>query len=201
MSHVELDSFFSKFKFLCCYGYNASLKVENVAGEATVILEAGPFPVPAQPFNYRHQVRRHLCPAQQCRRERREAARRAAAVAQNQLNDQELEAEEVTNDDKETVNEATVVETVAATDDSATATAEEAVAAVPCDLCDSKFRNIRGLKTHKGRVHKEIIPQFDGAGEEPETQCVYTFVSTFAEEDVEYTLKEVLSNDIKTDII
>ena len=73
--------------------------------------------------------------------------------------------------------------------------------AVRCDLCHSKFRNIRGLKTHKGRVHKENIPQFDGAGEEPETQCVYTFVSTFAEEDVEYTLKEVLSNDIKIDII
>ena len=73
--------------------------------------------------------------------------------------------------------------------------------AVPCDLCDSTFRNIRGLKAQKGRVHKEIIPQLDGAGEEPEIQCVYTFVSTFAEEDMEYTLKEVLSNDIKTDII
>ena len=55
------------------------------------------------------------------------------------------------------------------------------------------------VKTNEGRVHKEIIPQFDGAGEEPETQYVYTFVSTFAGEDVEYTLKEVLS--IKTDII
>ena len=113
------------------------LKVDNVAGEATVILEAGPFPVPAQPFNYRHtshQVRRHLRPSQQRRRERREAARRAAAVAQNQLNDQELEAEEVTNHDEEIVNEATVVETVAATDNSETATAEEAMVAVPCDF-------------------------------------------------------------------
>ena len=41
----------------------------------------------------------------------------------------------------------------------------------------------------------------DWFGETPNIECVYTFDSTFAQEDVEYTLVEVLSNDIETEIV
>ena len=206
MSHVEIDSFFSKFKFLCDSGYNATLKVKAVAGKASAILEAGPFPVPPRPFNlpHNHHVQRHVSPAQRRRRDRREAARRAAAVDQeNQNVGQELEAEEVSN--QATADEAATGEVVGAaeevtTDDSATVIAEEAKAGIECELCGSKFQNLRGLRAHKGRLHKPIS-QLDGFGEIPNTECVYTFESTFAQEDVEYTLVEALSKDIETEIV
>ena len=41
MSHIELDSFLFKFKCLWQAGYKASLKVETIAGEAKVVIEAG----------------------------------------------------------------------------------------------------------------------------------------------------------------
>ena len=69
-----------------------------------------------------------------------------------------------------------------------------------CDKCESIFKNIRGLKTHQGRAHK-IIPQVDGPGEELEDDCIYTFVSNYGREDIDYTLVEVLSDEIECELI
>ena len=69
-----------------------------------------------------------------------------------------------------------------------------------CDLCESKFRKKRGLSAHKGHAHK-TISQLDGAGEEPEDECIYTFVSDYAREDIDYTLEEVLSEGIECEMI
>ena len=60
-----------------------------------------------------HHVQRHDSPAQRRRRDRREAAQRAAAVGQeNQNVGQELEAEEVSN--QATADEAATGEVVGA---------------------------------------------------------------------------------------
>ena len=217
MSHVELDSFFCKFKFLWYAGYDANLRVETNAGEAKVILEAGlgPFTVPTQPFNFphghdAHHVRHHNSPAQKRRRERREAARRDAATIQDNLNDENaVEASEVVDAEKVSTNTAEkALETIqagkATTQESNNTVAEEAKDSnhVQCDLCDSEFRNTRGLKTHKGRVHKNIS-QMDGFIEEQDLDenCVFTFESTYAEEDIKYTLVELLSEEIVCELI
>ena len=69
-----------------------------------MILEAGlgPFTVPSQPFNFPNRGGHHVSPAQKRRRERREVALRAAATAQDTLNNEdvveaskEVEAEQV----------------------------------------------------------------------------------------------------------
>ena len=49
----------------------------------------------------------------------------------------------------------------ATTQESSSKVAEEAEN-VTFDLCESEFQNSRGLRAHKGRVHKNIIPQVDG---------------------------------------
>ena len=67
-----------------------------------------------------------------------------------------------------------------------------------CDLCDSVFKTARGLKVHKGRTHKPI-PQFDGVAEISEN--IYTFVSHYAEEDIKYTLEEIVSNEGTCELI
>ena len=59
---------------------------------------------------------------------------------------------------------------------------------------------MRALKTHQGRVHKDI-PQVDGPGEELEDDCIYTFVSNYGREGIDYTLVEVLSDEIKCELI
>ena len=65
-----------------------------------------------------------------------------------------------------------------------------------CDICDAKFNNLRGLRAHKGRMHKaDTITQVDGADDtdcDMSEKCLtYTFVSDFHQEDVDYTLKEI----------
>ena len=76
-----------------------------------------------------------------------------------------------------------------------------------CDICESKFKNLRGLKTHKGKLHKATgssITQLDGIDdsdcEMSEKNIKYTFVSDFHREDVEYTMKEIFPEDIGTKI-
>ena len=59
---------------------------------------------------------------------------------------------------------------------------------------------MKGLKTHQGHVHKNI-PQVDGPSEELEDDCIYTFVSNYGREDIDYTLVEVLSEEIECELI
>ena len=74
-----------------------------------------------------------------------------------------------------------------------------------CELCDSNFKNFRALRVHEGRVHKangySPIPQLDGETENVSEVIIYTFVSDFATEDIEITLREIFPDDVETEII
>ena len=165
-------------------GYDATLKVETNAGKACVTLQAGlgssPFPFPP-PQHIPHHVPRRSGPAQRRRRERREADRRAAS--ENNLNANpgatqaeeaeapaasEQVAEEVAdnsiNDDEATVEEVeqNVIEKAAI----------NPRGDFECEPCDRSFKNIRALRAHEGRSHKENtgspITQLDGQSEKVE---------------------------------
>ena len=45
------------------------------------------------------------------------------------------------------------------------------------------------------------IPQFDGENENVTEDVIYTFVTDFATEDIQITLKEIFSNDVKAELI
>ena len=49
---------------------------------------------------------------------------------------------------------------------------------VQCELCESKFKNIRGLNAHLGHANKSI-PQLVGYGGDKRFNCIYTFESTY----------------------
>ena len=70
-----------------------------------------------------------------------------------------------------------------------------AVEAFSCDLCDNQYESFRALRIHQGKKHKTSasspIPQLDGGGE---NLVIYTFVSEFSLEDIEYTLREIFPN-------
>ena len=74
-----------------------------------------------------------------------------------------------------------------------------------CELCDSSFKNFRALRVHEGRVHKvnrgSPIPQLDGENENFTDSLIYTFVSEFATDDIELTLRELFPDDVETHII
>ena len=99
--------------------------------------------------------------------------------------------------------EEAIVEIVA-NEHAAAAEADHEVSDFVCDVCDNKFKNLRGLRAHKGRIHKGRIHkaaniiQLDGAVDtdcDMSEECLtYTFVSDFHQEDVDYTLKEIFPN-------
>ena len=82
MAHCEVDSFVAKFKHLWYAGIKATLKIEAVDGEASVVLTAGlgphlPLPHGLGPHGYGQHVRQRG-PAYRRRQERRKAAREDA---------------------------------------------------------------------------------------------------------------------------
>ena len=83
-------------------------------------------------------------------------------------------------------------------------TAEKAITDYSCDQCGSNFNSVRALRAHKGRKHKALvvspIPQLDGASENFGNRIIYTFVSEFAREDIEYTLREIFPH-VETNLI
>ena len=74
----------------------------------------------------------------------------------------------------------------------------------PFELCDSKFRNMRALRTHEGPMHKanlgSPIPQFDGQ-EELENELTFTCVSGYAPSDILYTVEEIFPKALKSTLI
>ena len=89
----------------------------------------------------------------------------------------------------------------AAIEESINTVAEEASTEnVHCELCDSKFRNPRGLRSHEGKAHK-MIPQLDGCSGDEFRNCIYTFESNYAKEDIVYTLEEVLSDNVSQQLV
>ena len=65
----------------------------------------------------------------------------------------------------------------------------------------SKFQSLRAIRTHKSRKHKVTgspIPQVDGNFD---TEVLFTFVSDFHREDVEYTIKEIIPEDVEAELV
>ena len=214
MAVSEIDSFVSKFKYLWHAGFDATLKVDTNAGQAWVSLQAGlghPFP-PLHLPQYGRHVQCRSGPAQQWRSEKREAARsRAAGNEENNevVGDPAVEAEPSTNvaaeEAADLVNddvseEATAEEEVGLVSDNEETAAAEAGTDFKCDQCEKMFASTRGLKAHEGRKHKATgspIPQLDGQSERLDDYVIYTFVSEFHLEDIEYTLREIFPEDVK----
>ena len=79
--------------------------------------------------------------------------------------------------------------------------AEEAIFEFCCELCDSKFSCLRGLRIHEGRIHKltgSPIPQLDG---ESDDSVIFTFVSAYHREDIEYTLEKIFPEEIEVNLV
>ena len=207
---TELDSFVQKFHQLWKAGLNAHLDLDTHAGIAWVGLCVQLGHVPG-PLHHQAPQKNQDSPSRQRRRDRRAAARNAKAeeaeqtetvddeVLNEQSGDIAEKAEETQNNVEETIVEIVTNERAGA------ANAFDKVSDITCDICGAKFNNLRGLRAHKGKVHKSTpITQLDGADD---TDCdmseklIYTFVSDFHQEDVEYTLKELLPDNIGTKIL
>ena len=217
MAVSEIDSFVCKFKYLWHVGFDANLKVDTNAGNAWVTLQAGlgrpsshPFLIPHQ---HGHDVRRSG-PARRRRRERREADRRAAGTNEETANGASpaeeadapasVGAEEADVDQESVAGEASTEEVVNVTEAACDSNENAAAEATDytCDLCETKFNSNRALRTHEGRMHKigTHIPQLDGQLENLENSVTYTFVSEFAVEDIQYTLREIFPH-VETNLL
>ena len=208
---TELESFIRKFHQLWSAGHSAHLDVDTYAGGAWVGLRVRLADAPGPPTHF-HQYRNRNTPSRQRRRMRRAAAREVHAAEASEEAVAEVAAnEEIAVDALRTVEQtgtdkANSVEDSIENDrkaevvDEPVPVAEQATLAdtANCDLCDSVFKTARGLKVHKGRTHKTIT-QLDGVDEISEN--IYTFVSSYAEEDVKYTLEEILANDVECELI
>ena len=98
MAQLEIDSFVTKFKYLLYSGLDANLKIETNAGKAWVALQVGLGHPLSPPYHFPHHPqydRRHNGPSQQCRLEKREAAR----MADNETHLSEEAGEDLVNDD------------------------------------------------------------------------------------------------------
>ena len=78
-------------------------------------------------------------------------------------------------------------------------TAEKAMkAGFECCICEKTYKTERGLNSHIGQSHRSI-PQVDGTSEELDIS--FTFESEYANEDVMYTIEEVIMNEIKVELL
>ena len=95
----ELNSFVGKFARLWQGGFNATLSMQSIAGEANVTLQVGLGKV-KQPFQHQVYPHHHRVPdagrSRQRRRQRRADARLAAAAEATVNQNKEDSAEEVT---------------------------------------------------------------------------------------------------------
>ena len=190
MEVTELDTFFQKFKQLWHSGHSAHLDVDTHAGHAWVGLRVrlGQAPGPLQ-----HQLpktRTRDGPSRQRRRARRAEDRKRQAEEAN-----EEIVEDIAENATAGATQAEEAEAPAASEQVAEevsdnsinddeATVEEAEQNVigkaainprgdfECEPCDRSFKNIRALRAHEGRSHKENtgspITQLDGQSEKVE---------------------------------
>ena len=140
-------------------------------------------------------------PSRQQRRDRRAPARNATAEEAEQTDTEKVSSLEEAVDEQssdtaekveESVNhlEEAIVEIVA-NEHAAAAEADHEVSDFVCDVCDNKFKNLRGLRAHKGRIHKAAnIIQLDGAVDtdcDMSEECLtFTFVSDFHQEEQQF---------------
>ena len=215
----QIHSFVGKFVSLWQLGLDANLHLNTKAGEAHVNLIVGLGQAPLPPHQAPN-LPRAFRPSRMRRRERRAAVRSAPEEeAAEQAADREEAAEEATNREETAAEKAAQKEpsgedgTQQPAEDENDENLTEITAAeaasdsseYSCDLCDNKFRSVRGLRTHEGKMHKETIgsriPQLDGECETLEEFVTYTFVSEYAAEDIIYTLEEIFPADVETKLV
>ena len=202
-SATELDTFVKKFKELWKAGIGAHLDVDTFAGEAWVGLRVRLGHAPGPPHHQVHQqatLKSRNGPSQQRRRERRaqernqaEAEEASKVVAEKVIDENETDSVEA--EKEESVCE--VTEEVAGDKVNELGSNAGDEVQFSCELCESKFSSLRAIRAHEGRKHKVIgspIPQVDGTFDE---EVIYTFVSDFHKEDIEYTLQEFLPEDVE----
>ena len=215
MFETELDTFVKKFHQLWKAGHNAHLDLESHAGVAWVGLrmQLGHAPGPQH-----HQLHPQFSnqkkdsPSRQRRRARRAAKQNAESVesTENVEGTEEVASNlEVVNADEATTKESEMSVNSEETEAAENATNNECIKnvveeasteSVHCELCESKFRNTRGLRSHTGHAHK-TIPQLDGCIGDELRKSIYTFESNYAKEDIVYTLVKVLGDNICQELI
>ena len=162
MANSEIDSFVTKFKYLCHAGFRASLTLEAVNGEASAVLQSclGPLHSPHVPRHH-GQPPRHRGPAYERRQQRRQAAH-AAAVQAPSLAVKARDAPP--SDHSGPADEASEVATVVADESEASVdekTAANAEHEFKCLICDFTSNWGNGLQLHMTRKHN-TIDQIDG---------------------------------------
>ena len=198
---TELDTFVRKFHQLWNDGLTAHLDLDTHAGNAWVGLRVQLGQVPGPPHQpFPQQVQRKVeSPARERRR-----ARRAAAKAENaQKTETAVEAAEVENEKETTeiVDENSPDVEVSDRDGKVSDIAEVAstdenlIEGLIDEVCsDKEYRTKAIANVNEG----SIIPQVDGTFDQ---EVVYTFVSDFHKEDIEYTVKEVIPEDVETKLV
>ena len=195
---TELDTFVRNFHQLWNDGLTAHLDLDTHGGNAWVGLRVQLGQVPGPPH---HQVQ----PSHQqvdrkfeglSRQKRR--ARRAAARAENSKN---TKVEEAVDREKETeAADVKVSHNAEMHDETVNGTISEVTAEATSDnvLDDLNDEVCSDVEYSSQKVTGQAIPQVDGTVDE---ELLYTFVSDFHREDIEYTVKELIPADIETKLI
>ena len=201
VSVTELNSFVKKFKYLWKSGIGAHLNIDTHAGEAWVGLRVRLGHAPGPPHHQVHPQTREKSrngPSRQRRRDRRAQERIHVQEAEeaSKVESENVDAENAAVS-KEGEKEPGVSNSTAEVVEDNLSDKSSNAEAYSCNLCDARFSSLRAIQTHEGKKHKVTgspIPQVDGASDE---EVVYTFISDFHKEDIEYTLQELFSENIE----
>ena len=162
MAHIEIDSFVTKFKYLCSAGFRTTLTIEAENGKASVCLKSDLDVLPPQYISGkpRHQSSRNRGPSYQRRQERRQAAR----IAGNTAGQADVSANAVKANNStptETARETISTEKAEEADVAVNKTVEKADKEFVCEICvfTSNWKN--GLGVHLSRMHSKM-EQLDG---------------------------------------
>ena len=172
MTYCEVDSFVTKFKYLCHAGIKATLTVDADNGEAFVTLKAGlgliPPPFRVFPGHGHHSRHQHRGPSYHRRQERRQAARVAAGLVRSptgEVGDRPPQIDAGLADTASNVSGAEeqaeeVAQGNTAAED-ANEKAEQSEQEFACHICDFVSNWASGLQVHMTRKHRNI-EQIDG---------------------------------------
>ena len=166
MAQNEVDSFVTKFKHLWSAGFKATLTIEAVNGEASVVLKSGLGNIkPHHLLGHHGLPYRPRGPAYHRRQERRQAARGAAVggdssptVEVRDSKDAASPAAKAGEALKETEAEQADLKKEAA------GKVEEDIS-FSCLICDFKSNWENGLQIHSSKKHKKI-EQIDGINDD-----------------------------------
>ena len=180
MTHVELDSFYFKFKNLLYAGRDATLNLKSENGRALVTLSLDLGHVLGQD---QFTKRSRDGPSRQRRRDRCAAARSEKEQAVAQPNENAEIAENDCNDVEETNDQGAANNIIHAEEASNVVSANESSQEIEeeehsCSICDftSKWKN--GLAVHMSRKHSRI-EQLDGTSDETDQDEKYDRTSHY----------------------